>query len=396
MERNSGWVWLFGAATGVAAMYYLDPRSGRRRRAMLRDKVIHVGHLADETVERLSADASNRARGAVARTQRKIVPEGPVEDERLRARVRSALGRLTTHPRAIEVEAHEGFITLKGEILAEELGDVITGTRRVPGVKHVESLLHAVQDPSGVPALQGGRPRQRPLPDLLQSEMSPTSRAVVGAAGGLLAWWGVNQGGVRGAGTALVGGLLLARAATNVEPTRLVTGRQPATVQRTVEILAPIDEVFAYWSNFRNFPKFMQHLREVRESDGGISQWVADGPAGVAVSWEAEITSLQPHRRIAWRSLPGSTVQNVGEVRFERVDDRHTRLHVRMTYNPPAGALGHVVATLFGADPGRQLDEDLGRFKKLLEDGSVEAHGKEVARQDVEPSTDGVIGEAQA
>ncbi len=395
MERNSGWVWLFGAATGVAAMYYLDPRSGRRRRAMLRDKFVHVRHVADETVDRLSTEASNRTKGAVARTQRRILPEGPVEDERLQARVRSALGRLTRHPRAIEVEAHEGFVTLKGEILAEELGDVITGTRRVLGVKHVESLLNAVHDPSGVPSLQGGRSRERDLPEQPQGQLSPTGRAVVGAVGGLLAWWGVNQGGARGAGTALVGGLLLARAATNVEPTRLVTGRQSTTVQKTVEILAPIDEVFAYWSNFRNFPQFMQHLREVRESDGGISQWVADGPAGVAVSWEAEITSLQPHRRIAWRSLPGSTIQNVGEVRFERVDDRHTRLHVRMTYNPPAGALGHVVATLFGADPGRQLDEDLARFKALLEDGSVQVHGQEVARQDVQPDQGGVLGESQ-
>lgn len=383
MDRDSAWFWLFGAAAGAAAMYYLDPRSGRRRRAMVRDKAVHALNVADETVERLTADASNRARGTVARTQRRILPEGPIEDPRLEARVRSALGRLTAHPRTITVEAHDGFITLRGNVDEEEVGDVIRGIRRVPGVKHVESLMTAVERTRAKP--EPNRTPAPPVPDMLQHQMSPTSRAIVGAAGGLLAWWGVNHGGARGASSALVGGLLMARAATNIEPARLVTGRQPAVVQKSIEILAPVSEVFAYWSNFRNFPRFMQHLREVRELEGGVSHWVADGPAGMPVSWEAEITSLQPHRRIAWRSLPGSTVQNVGEVRFETVDDTSARIHVRMTYNPPAGALGHVVATLFGADPARQLTDDLARFKRLLEEGSVEAHGHEVARQDVQP-----------
>lgn len=384
MDRDSAWFWLFGAAAGAAAMYYLDPRSGRRRRAMARDKAVHALNVADHTVERLTADASNRAKGTVARTQRRILPEGPIEDPRLAARVRAALGRLTAHPRTVTVEAHDGFITLRGNIAEDELGDVIRGIRRVPGVKHVESLLTAVR-PAVRTEPETARAPASTMTEPAENPMTPTGRALVGAAGGLLAWWGVNQGGARGASSALLGGLLMARAATNVEPTRLVVGRQPAVVHRTLEILAPVDEVFAYWSNFRNFPRFMQHLREVREIEGGISHWVAEGPAGVPVSWEAEVTALQPHRRIAWRSLPGSTVQNLGEVRFESIDEISSRIHVRMTYNPPAGALGHVVATLFGADPARQLTDDLMRFKRLLEDGSVEAHGQQIARQDVLP-----------
>jgi uncharacterized membrane protein len=111
----------------------------------------------------------------------------------------------------------------------------------------------------------------------------------------------------------------------------------------------------------------MRHIREVRETESGISHWVADGPAGFPVSWDAEITGLKPHQWIAWKSLDGSRIMNEGEVRFEEIDEHSTRVCVRMTYNPPGGAMGHAVATLFGADPEHQLDDDLGRLKALME-----------------------------
>jgi uncharacterized membrane protein len=181
--------------------------------------------------------------------------------------------------------------------------------------------------------------------------------------------------------------LMVARAATfmaTVHPG--VAERHYIMVQKSLVVAAPVEEVFRFWSSFRNFPRFMRHLREVRESEGGISHWSADGPAGIPATWDAEITALQPHRRIAWRSLPGSLVHNAGEVRFEEVTPDRTRIHVRMAYSPPAGVVGQAVTTLFGADPRRQLDEDLRRFKMLLEEGSVTAHGRQVARQDVQPA----------
>ena len=386
MERDRGLAWLCGLSLGAAFMYFLDPRSGRRRRARARDTGVHATNACEDAAERLARDVANRTRGTIARTRRRLVSEGLVDDERLVARVRSALGRLCSHPGPVKVEAAEGVVTLRGPILAGEAALVAAGVRGVPGVKRVESLLWSVTDPSQVPALQGVRPAVGMPPDLLQRKMSPTSRLLAGTVGGMLVWAGARRGDALGVAGATLGGFLFARAATNMEPERLLTAgvRDSIPVQKTVTIMAPLQEVFAFWSSFRNFPRFMEHLREVSENEEGISHWVADGPAGIPVSWDAEITALQPYKRIAWRSKEGSTVQNEGEVCFEEVDERNTRIHVRMRYHPPGGSLGYAVAAFFGADPTRQLADDLNRFKRLLEDGSVTAHGQSVARQDLQ------------
>lgn len=390
MARDTGFAWASGLAVGAAAMYFFDPRSGKRRRARARDKAVHAAHVAGESMERIAEDFGNRAQGTVARTRR-LVHHEPVEDRVLEERLRSALGRVCSHPGAVKIEVEEGMVALRGPILDYEVKQVLGGLRRVPGVKHLESLLDPVSedDAAHVPSLQGGRPRQGMPPDLLQRNMSPSGRAIVGIASGALILAGLRQGGLLGSLGAAMGGMLLVRAATNVEPGALLgTGdRHAVTVQKTIAVMAPVGEVFAYWSSFRNFPEFMQHVREIREAEEGKSHWVVDGPAGMPVSWDAEITALKPYRRIAWRSISGSTVRHAGEVRFEEVDENHTRLQVRMSYTPPAGLVGHAVASFFGADPRTQLDEDLVRFKSLLEDGSTSAHGEEIARQDVQPDT---------
>jgi uncharacterized membrane protein len=101
------------------------------------------------------------------------------------------------------------------------------------------------------------------------------------------------------------------------------------------------------------------------------------------VSWEGEIETLEPEQLLAWRSLPGSVVQNAGVARFEENPDGSTRLDIRLSYNPPAGALGHAVASLFGADPKHAMDEDLVRFQSLLEQGKTTVHGEEVRLGDL-------------
>src|SRR5687768_7666482 len=101
----------------------------------------------------------------------------------------------------------------------------------------------------------------------------------------------------------------------------------------------------------------MSHLREVRKIDEGRSHWIAVGPAGVSVEWDAVVTDWVPSQLIAWKSVEGSTVETAGRVRFEPTGDDRTEIDVQLSYNPPAGALGHAVATLFGADPKRAMDE---------------------------------------
>jgi len=155
-------------------------------------------------------------------------------------------------------------------------------------------------------------------------------------------------------------------------------------VQKTITIDAPVEEVFRCFRNVANFPRFMAHLREVRDLGNGRSHWVAEGPAGVPVAWDAVITRSEPNRVLAWQSEPGATVANAGNIRFEPIADNRTRVTIRLSYNPPAGALGHVVAKLFGADPKSELDDDLVRLKSLIEYGKASVGRTTVTREDVD------------
>jgi len=196
---------------------------------------------------------------------------------------------------------------------------------------------------------------------------SPTSRAAAGAFGAGLATYGYFRGGLAGLVYAAIGGGLLARATTNREIGNLVRGRG-LPVEKTVRIDAPVEEVYAYWRNLENFPQWMTHVREVRYVGGDRYRWTVDGPAGAPVSWESELLNVVENREMTWRSVEGSAVEHTGRVRFEP-DGQGTRVHVQLRYAPPGGALGHVVAKAFGTDPKTAMDEDLVRFRSLVETG---------------------------
>jgi uncharacterized membrane protein len=166
---------------------------------------------------------------------------------------------------------------------------------------------------------------------------------------------------------------VIARAAANVPTNRLLgigSRRRAVDVQKTIVINAPVGEVYAFWSSYENFPRFLSRVREVRES-GRVprqSHWTVAGPAGTRVDFDAELTKVVPNKLIAWRTLPGSPVAHAGVVRFDPEADG-TRVHIRMSYNPPAGWLGHGVASTFGVDPKHSMDADLVRVKTLIETG---------------------------
>jgi uncharacterized membrane protein len=134
---------------------------------------------------------------------------------------------------------------------------------------------------------------------------------------------------------------------------------------------APAD-LYRFWRDFQNFPRFMPHLRSVREDTARQSHWVAQGPAGTTVEWDAEITEDRPDAVIAWRSLAGADLDHAGSVHFEAAPgERGTVVRVCMQYHPPGGALGTVVATLVGEEPGQHMHEGLRRFKQLMEAGET-------------------------
>jgi uncharacterized membrane protein len=142
-------------------------------------------------------------------------------------------------------------------------------------------------------------------------------------------------------------------------------------VNKSIVVNAEPSELYEFWHDFENLPRFMRHLDSVKVA-GERSHWVAKGPAGSTVEWDAIVTEDRPNELIAWRSLEGSEVQNSGSVRFERAPGgRGTVVHVEIDYSPPGGAVGALVAKLFGEEPDGQLQTDLRRFKQVIETGEV-------------------------
>jgi uncharacterized membrane protein len=143
-------------------------------------------------------------------------------------------------------------------------------------------------------------------------------------------------------------------------------------VAQSVWINRSPEELYRFWRDFQNLPRFMKHIESARQTEGGRSHWVAKAPAGTTVEWDAEITEDRPNELIAWRSLEGSDVDSVGSVRFERAPGgRGSIVKVEMRYRPPAGVVGATVAKFLGKDPGRQIKYDLRRFKQIMEAGEV-------------------------
>ena len=131
-----------------------------------------------------------------------------------------------------------------------------------------------------------------------------------------------------------------------------------------------MSRVFEYWANFENFPQWMSHVRSVRDEGNNRYHWMVDGPAGVPVEWHSELCDVIEDRQMGWRSIPGSMVDHSGRVRFEDDGAGGTRVQVDLCYVPIAGAVGHALAKVFGADPKSEMDADLMRLKTRIETGN--------------------------
>lgn len=369
---KNGMALIGSVGLGAGLMYLLDPERGTRRRAIARDKLTSAARKANGALGTTSRDLANRTKGVLAGA-RSAVRSEPAGDDVLVARVASKIGRVVSHPHALGITAWNGVVTLAGPVLAHEVDALLAAVAKVKGVLSIDNQLEVHKEPGNVPALQGGASRPgAPALDILQENWSPATRLLVSAAGGAMALYGASRGGLLGTtlGTAGVG--LAARGITNTEVKRLAGlggGRRGVQIQKTVNVDAPVEQVFDFWSNFENFPRFMSNVREVRPLEGGRSHWVVTGPAGVPVEWDAETTKVVPNEEIAWKSVEGSAIANAGVVKFRPNRRGGTEVDIRLSYNPPAGAVGHAVASLLGAHPKRQLDGDMLRLKTLFDTG---------------------------
>jgi uncharacterized membrane protein len=222
---------------------------------------------------------------------------------------------------------------------------------------------------------------------MMRGEMTPGIRLLMGAGGGLLALYGRMRKGILGMGLTAAGIGIAARGIGN-RPLSQMIGRDRTEgavhITKAITINAPIDEVYRFWTNYANFPQFMEHVQSVTMENDGLSHWKVTGPAGSEVEWDAMTTDMQENRLIAWESVEGSQVKTSGRVQFHENPNGGTRITVTMDYTPPAGVLGHAVATLLGENPRQQMNDDLNRLKHLFEQGKTTVKGQRVTRDDAQ------------
>lgn len=143
-------------------------------------------------------------------------------------------------------------------------------------------------------------------------------------------------------------------------------------IERSIRISRSPEELYRFWRNFENLPRFMNHLESVQILDQQRSHWITKAPLGSHVEWDAEITDDQENELICWRSLPDAYIFNQGCVSFRSSEyEPGTEVKVTMEYSPPGGMAGAVIATLFGESPDQQLYEDLWRLKQEIERGNT-------------------------
>lgn len=375
---------LAGAAgLGAGLMYGLDPVSGRRRRKHARDRLAHIYKETRDAAGVTARDVANRLHGLWGRARSALAAER-VEDDVLTERVRAALGRFCSHPGAVEVHCRERRVVLQGAVLARELERILARVGGVRGVREVESHLEVFQEPNGIPGLTGGAVRTGRRAGVFQRSWSPATRLMAGAAGAVITGWGARLRGLALFAVETVGLGLLARSLSNLELKRLVgvgAGRRAVDIQKTIHIHAPVEEVFAFWDAIENFPRFMTHVREIRRTGPNSFHWKVAGPAGAPFEWDGVITERVPNQRFAFKSAAGAIVGNAGVIQFQKDPRGGTTINIRMSYRPPAGALGHAFARLLGVDPKKQMDDDLVRLKSIIETGKATGREETVTHE---------------
>ena len=240
--------------------------------------------------------------------------------------------------------------------------------------------------------------QEKSITDILtnmNTNVSQTERVVSGVAGGALIAYGVKQGGAIGVLMSIIGGGLALRGATghcqvydamdmntadaqyrsaSSKNTTFTKGLLPTGkihVKKSLTINKSPAELYQFWRNFENLPKFMTHLESVTVTGEKTSFWKAKAPLGTTVEWNAEVTSEQENERIGWKSLEGADIPNSGVVEFKPTSTRGTEVKVTLTYEAPGGALGATFAKLFGEEPSQQVYGDLYRFKSMMESGEI-------------------------
>lgn len=183
-----------------------------------------------------------------------------------------------------------------------------------------------------------------------------------------------SRGLASAAALTVIGGLDLYAAlrTTGNDTPRHASAQRHESLRAAVTVQRAPNDVYNFWRDLENLPSFMYHLQSVTANADGTSQWRANAPVGQPIQWNAQIVDDEPGRRIAWQSLPGSGIANSGRVEFTPDSSGNgTEVRVNIGYQLPGGAIGKAAATLLGESPEQQVNDDLRRFKQIIETGQV-------------------------
>jgi len=378
--------WLGGAAAGALLMYMLDPDRGSARRAQSAAAVRSAGSRTTETLTNVWNSASSRigaAAGDALDSAKSATPDGGMGS------TLSRLGRAAGEMLDDTVSKTKDVVSRASSAAGDIADEAISKAKS--GMSRAESATREMVEDTRGPGSSAGRSLSQfgnRVSESMQrgrgeGEWGPTMRNSALVGGGLMALTGLMRRSPMGVVLGLAGAALLARGAAN-QPLRSLVGRgtaglsmakglsmdQTIDFQKTVHIEASPNEVYEQFANYENFPRFMSHVAEVRDLGRRRSHWSVKGPGGSRFEWNSVLTEQSRPNRLAWRSEAGAEIPNSGSIEFER-HRGGTLVTVRMSYSPPAGALGHAFALLLGSDPKSKMDEDLARMKSFIEHGSM-------------------------
>lgn len=371
--------WLAGAAVGAAVMYMLDPDRGQQRRTLSGDKLRQFGRNTGSVLKKATGELGARLGQASEAVRSAASAAGDIVQDTA-GQARRTVQRAADSSRVGSSGADAG--STSGSSDARSWTQDHDDARYSRGSSDSDSGSGSSSSSGGGASAMAGAIMQ-PVQDRLQrlggrAERLGGSRSKALAGGAALSLYALMS---RRSPFALVAGLaglvLLARGGGRRPVSAMLSAASPAhpvVIEKTIRIDAAPDQVFDMFAHYENFPRFMSNVIEVRDLGEHRSHWVVRGPAGTQFQWNAVLTEHARPRRLAWESEPGAEVRQTGSILFEPVRNG-TRVTVHMSYRPPAGAVGHAIASLLGSDPKRQLDEDLARMKSLVERGTTVAHG---------------------
>ena len=283
--------------------------------------------------------------------------------------IRSKISKKAAHPSSIGVHVHEGTVTLSGPLFDHEVECILDAVREIDGVSEVHQQFD-IMTSSARPQMQHQQKDHFGYqPEFIVGRWAPWLRIVLGSAGLLFLSQAIRKQSKFRGFSAFMGTAFLSRSITNRDLTQVIGSfiLPVVSMRRTLTIDAPVDDVFEFWKDFENYPKFMSFIRAVKVNESGGLIWTSDAPGRTQLTWDTTLFDLRPNQRIAWKSVRGSVIATEGIIQMEPQEKGRTLLHVELSYAPPFGALGYAAAHFLGFDPRSRIDEDLEVMKAIIE-----------------------------